>query len=190
MLGRKQKCLLQFFYRLEMLWIFQAPIQTLIWDFKWYLWVCLNTERLKGFISLFIHTKSLSHPGSIVYLSSYHPHPHNAPYLEEVLGLCSTQTTLKRYWKSTSRQTFFFQQFFPLFSCISHKIITTISFPFFFSVKRISSKDFCQRGLETLLQAAKKQECKCMYVCLGKDKSKIIAAELAQITANKYKTFY
>lgn len=170
-----------------------SPIQTLTWDFKWYLRVCLNTERLNGFISLLIHTKSLSHPGSIVYLSSYHPHSPNAPYLEEVLGLCSTQTTLKRYWKSSSGQTsFFFQIFVHLFSCISHKIITTnfSFFNFFFFAKRISLKDFCQRGLETLLQAAKKQECKRTYVCLGKDKSKITAAELAQITANKYKTFY
>lgn len=77
--------------------------------------------------------------------------------------------------------------FFRLCSCISDKIITN---KFFFFAKRISLEDFCQGGLETLLQAAKKQECKCIYVCLGKGKSKITAAELAQITPNKYKTFY
>lgn len=60
----------------------------------------------------------------------------------------------------------------------------------FFYTKRIISEDFCQGGLETLLQAAKKQEGMCTYAHLGKDKSKIIAAELAQITQNKYKTFY
>lgn len=58
---------------------------------------------------------------------------------------------------------------------------TLFYFTLFFA-ERFSSEDFCQGGLEALLEAAKKQEGKCTCACLGRDKSKIIAAELALIT--------
>lgn len=90
--------------------------------------------------------------------------------------------------KSTSGQSFFSQIFFHFHPCTNDKIITNNFFFFFCFFKEISLADFCQGGLQSLLQAAKKQECKDIYLCLGKDETKIIASELAQITPNKYKT--